>query len=289
MNSKVIILGTAQLMSGYGKTNFSSLSLEEIDKIFKYSFSKGIHALDTAPDYGDSEKIIGDLNAEHSITTKIPILRNNLISYVDWIDISIQTSLLNTKRKKITNLLFHSTEDMIKHFSNDVEQKLNDLRSSGLIENIGFSVYDADELSCAMNLFQPNLVQFPLNPFDQRFLEENLLIDLARQGISSYARSIFLQGILISDTSKNKNYFRQWHKELEEWKDFCSDLGLLPYEACIKFIKGIDNLTGFTFGVGSFKELKEIINAYHHKGVIQYECPLSSKLDLIDPRKWPQS
>ena len=287
MTEKAIILGTAQLMEGYGQTNFSSLSIEDINKIFRYSFQQGIHEIDTAPGYGESEKIIGLLDSRHEITTKIPTLADTNQSYADWVECSVRQSLQNTKKKYIKNLLFHNTEDFIKNFSTELEMKLIDLKAANLVQNIGFSVYDLEELKAAMSLFHPNLIQFPLNPFDQRFFESGILQELHLAGIDTYARSIFMQGILISKKIRNAQYFQKWNDELNAWRVFCANNDLLPYEACMKFITGCNFLTGYTFGVSSLEELRQISAATKLDGKIDCASFASHDLNLIDPRQWP--
>jgi aryl-alcohol dehydrogenase-like predicted oxidoreductase len=286
MSDQKIILGTAQLMQGYGTTNSLTPSIQEIEKIFSYAYENGIYQIDTAPEYGESEKIIGQIRSEHLLTTKVPTFQHCSDTYSSWVKDSVERSLQNTHKKHVTNLLFHNTQDMISNFSTELEVKLLELKSAGLVQNIGFSVYDRAELEDAMNLFSPDLIQFPLNPFDQRFLEDNLLKNLHDQGIDLFARSIFLQGILIANIVRNKEHFHRWSGELESWKQFCKNNGYLPYEACIKFIQGIDFLTGYTFGVGSLNELKQVVRAVTLDGTIDCKHFSSSDLDLIDPRRW---
>lgn len=287
MTKKAVILGTAQLMEGYGQTNFSSLSIEEISSIFHYSFQQGILEVDTAPGYGESEKIIGLLDIQHEITTKIPTLVDRNHSYADWVECSVRQSLQYTKKKYIKNLLFHNTEDLIKNFSTELEKKLNYLKAENLVQNVGLSVYDVDELKSAMDLIHPSLIQFPLNPFDQRFLSSGILKELHFAGINTYARSIFMQGILISKKIRNAQYFQQWNDELNAWRDFCAKNNILPYEACIKFITDCNFLTGYTFGVSSLEELHQISEAIKLDVAVDCTNFASCDLNLIDPRQWP--
>ena len=154
-------------------------------------------------------------------------------------------------------------------------------------QNVGLSVYDIDELKSAMGLIHPSLIQFPLNPFDQRFLSSGILKELHLAGIDTYARSIFMQGILISKKIRNAQYFQQWNNELNAWRDFCAKNNLLPYEACIKFITDCNFLTGYTFGVSSLKELLQISAAIKLDAAVDCTNFASCDLNLIDPRQWP--
>ena len=43
------------------------------------------------------------------------------------------------------------------------------------------------------------MIQFPISIFDQRFIQDGTLKFLKSKGIKLFARSIFLQGLLLKD------------------------------------------------------------------------------------------
>ena len=68
-----LAVGTAQLGLKYGLSN-SQIDSKEIKKIKDYLFKYNIECLDTAMNYGNSEKIIGNNNLNNlKIITKIKI------------------------------------------------------------------------------------------------------------------------------------------------------------------------------------------------------------------------
>ena len=78
-----ITLGTAQLGLKYGISNkIGKPNLNLIDKILKTATQNNIFSFDTAPDYGNSEEILGNYfnenknNFEPTIVTKIPSIRH---------------------------------------------------------------------------------------------------------------------------------------------------------------------------------------------------------------------
>ena len=78
-NTSKLMLGTAQLGGKYGITNVAGIpSKQKSCELIQYAVSSGIGYLDTAPGYGDSEKIIGnclnkfDLISRPIIVTKLP-------------------------------------------------------------------------------------------------------------------------------------------------------------------------------------------------------------------------
>ena len=53
---------------------------------------------------------------------------------------------------------------------------LNKLKKDKIIKNIGVSVYNSFELKKVLSVFKPNIVQFPINIFNQDFCDEIFFI-----------------------------------------------------------------------------------------------------------------
>ena len=73
---KRLTLGTAQFGKRYGVSNESceSVSIDEIERLLEYSLSHGITNLDTAFNYGNSERILGEIGVTgFTITSKITL------------------------------------------------------------------------------------------------------------------------------------------------------------------------------------------------------------------------
>lgn len=289
-NKKKLLLGTAQFQANYGKSQFNKLDSKEIHEILKFAYENHITELDTAPDYGHSEFLIGQANTKHLITSKIPSYSDISFGYSEWIETCLAQTLLNTKRQSIETILFHNAREFIENYSNEVNEKIIKIKENNLIKKIGVSVYDTSELEEILEIFRPDVIQFPLNPFDQRFIK-NYIKEMHVAGIETIARSIFLQGVLVSQKLKDQEYFLKWRQDLNDWRNFCQSQNLKPYEACIRFILEVDFLDGYTLGVGSLKELQEIasvITKLDGTGQLNaYDNFQTNDLNLIDPRRWP--
>ena len=88
------------------------------------------------------------------------------------------------------------------------------LKSEGLVKRIGVSVYDAAEIDGVLEIFRPDVVQLPLNIFDQRLIQSGHIKALQSAGIEIHARSAFLQGILLSERSALPDYFKRFDGSL---------------------------------------------------------------------------
>lgn len=74
-----LTLGTVQIGTTYGIDSLGKPSNVEANSILKYALDNGINVIDTSPDYGDSEQIIGNFlnnynnynNLEIYVVTKL--------------------------------------------------------------------------------------------------------------------------------------------------------------------------------------------------------------------------
>ena len=74
-----LALGTAKFGSSYGMSgnNNQKIELSEVRKIFDFARKIKISTLDTASQYGDSEKVLGKIGvSDFNLITKLPNLSN---------------------------------------------------------------------------------------------------------------------------------------------------------------------------------------------------------------------
>ena len=132
---------------------------------------------------------------EISILTKIPLLRDDC-NQINYIRNSIENSVKNLKCN-IDTLFFHNAKN-----SNIILQKYQSLKyilNEYSINTLGVSVYEPIEVDYLKDCKHQIAFQFPLNFVDRRFE------DVSMSEGKRYARSIFLQGLLVSDI-KLKDY-----------------------------------------------------------------------------------
>ena len=84
MKYSLLMLGTVQFGMDYGVANtHGKPSFETVKNILREAFDGGVNALDTAPEYGDSEEVIGNalkelgLLGKFKTVTKIPRVPEN--------------------------------------------------------------------------------------------------------------------------------------------------------------------------------------------------------------------
>ena len=160
-------LGSAQWGLKYGVSNSQGQSSpEEVSNILKVASSIGIKTIDTASSYGNSEKIIGQNNINNF----------NLITKISSNDFHGQGTFVNTFYKSLDNLglekiyalLLHDCDDLFTKEATPNIQSLKRLQELGLVQKIGFSAYNSNQIREALKVFIPDIVQLPFNVFDQR-------------------------------------------------------------------------------------------------------------------------
>ncbi len=267
------ILGTAQFGLNYGVSNTSGkIKRDDIQKILKYAIDAGVQYLDTANIYGESETKIGtfsELSDNFNIITKTTTFREKIKTNkkVKLIQDEFLKSLTKLSRQNVYALLIHDPMLILSEDGAEVFNALNKLKNIGLVEKIGVSVYTLNELEEILSLYSIDIVQFPLNVFNQSFGNSKYLKELKKKGIELHARSIFLQGLLLMSSDKLNFYFNPIKKKYTEYEKMLSNEKITKLQGALNYIKHFNELDGIVFGVQNHTELKEIIEALNLKTI----------------------
>jgi len=224
MNNKNIyrlVLGTAQFGMNYGIANKTGQpSTDEIAKILNLARHHGIHMIDTAIAYGDSEKNLGEVGLEgFEIVTKLPEIPDNT-DIESWILAEVQSSLARLRVKQLYGLLLHKPQQINTRLVENIINTLGILKKEKLVKKIGVSVYSPEELSNILTRFIPDIVQLPFNLIDQRFLCTGWFDKLQERNIEVHSRSVFLQGLLLMPYQEVTQKFNRWHQLWNTWFDW---------------------------------------------------------------------
>ncbi|WP_249872150.1 aldo/keto reductase [Oceanobacillus saliphilus] len=290
-----IALGTVQFGINYGVTNPSGRSpIQEVRQILEFASKNGISMLDTAPSYGESEKVLGGNSLTNfNLVTKTPFIKRQIIgeSEVDYVVKVFYDSLKKLGVKSLYGLIIHQISDIYKSGFEKLYVKLKQLKENGLVKKIGISVYEQSEIDYFLGRYKFDLIQLPLNVFDQRLLKTGTLSKLKEEDIEIHARSIFLQGILLAEPEVLHSQFREAQCVHTRYYEDLRANGLSLLEGALYFIKDITEIDYAVIGVNNFKQLNEIYNSYlnimNYKNVgIDYTKHSVSNEKIIDPRKW---
>jgi aryl-alcohol dehydrogenase-like predicted oxidoreductase len=283
-----IALGTANFNNSYGILKNQISNYHKIKNIPKILKNNRIDYLDTAFDYGDfiinKNKKIRNIK----VITKIKLPTKKELVFIDNLEEVIKKKLLKLNINSFDTILFHDINDLKSVYADRFIKKIKSLKRLNYFKKIGASIYDPKDLNIVFTKFTPDVIQLPINIFDNRILSSPWLKKLKRKKIIIQARSVFLQGILTSKISKlekilKNKYFLSKVKKLDTW---CKLNKISRQEACLNFIKSINVVDILVIGINNSKQLIEILNFLKKKNNIIFKDFSTNKLEVIDPRKW---
>ncbi len=287
---KRLILGTANFCDSYGIMN-KKMCQSEIIKILKYCLKNNINSFDTAPAYGQHVDLVGNFLKKKKINliSKTPIIFDeNKID--ELIGQSIKKTLNCFTIESIETLLIHNVKNFTKMKPEISLKTLINLKNEGKVKKIGVSIYDAQEFDIVCEFFIPDVVQLPINILDQRVIKNGLLEKIKEKDCEIHARSIFLQGLLLSDYSKIPKKLSALKQPLLLIDEICERNSLKRLKLFLEFIFSIKEIDAVVFGVESKNNLVEIYNEIKNfkqsNNKIKYDIFSINNSKILDARNW---
>jgi aryl-alcohol dehydrogenase-like predicted oxidoreductase len=284
-----IVIGTANFNQNYGLINSKIKNFHEANRILNYCRKKNIKYLDTSFSYNLSKKFINSLNFKDlNIITKIKLPKKNKKNFIDDLEKKLIKELKCYKANKFYALLLHNSKDLKSKYGNELLKKIMNFKKIGLVNKLGVSIYETNELNLIFKKFTPNIIQLPINIIDRRFLEKKIILKLKKMKIQIQARSIFLQGILTKNpkTLKSLKKNKKLYEIILSLYNWCAKKNFDLKEACLVFIKEQKSINFLTIGVESLEELKQNLSSLSKNKNFDLSRFVSKNKKIIDPRKW---
>lgn len=291
-----LCLGTAQFGLPYGITNdFGRVDEAVVQEILSTAFDAGIRRLDTAQAYGVAEQVLGRTlpkSRPFKIVTKLLRQSKSTFSHDDyraW-NIAFHRSCTFLAFNEIDALLLHDVNDLRKPGSNYLMHWMLDLRDKGFVKRLGVSIYSAEDLE-GISPDLLDVVQLPLSLYDQRLLRDGTIDKLISHGCAIHARSLYLQGLLLSKASDLPRWvnhaIRDHHARLE---NLASERGCTLLDLNLGFAKAQADLESIVIGICSVNQLRQLLDSWGHISLwkdSEWRNWAIDALDFVDPRRWP--
>lgn len=283
-----LALGTVQFGLPYGVSNaVGQVNCHSAAVILNHAILAGMDTLDTAVAYGESERCLGRAGvSEWQIVTKLPELTRLDVNAGDWVKEQVQGSLERLGVSHIKGLLLHKPGQLLGPQGDFLWEGLQDLKKSGVIRNIGYSVYEPCELDDLWTSFRPDIVQAPYSILDRQLSNSGWLQRLYDENIEIHVRSVFLQGLLLMHSKDRPKKFDRWPTIWTAWDAWLHERGITALQACIGFAMADPRISRVIVGVDTLKQLEEIL----HSTEIDFpEYPQELETDdpdLINPSRW---
>lgn len=290
MSSKLAI-GCAQFGLDYGVSNKQGqTTFEEVKKIADLADKLDIDTFDTAPSYGESELVLGQvLSIDAQIITKTIHISDDAIGVgqIECIQKAFKQSLNQLGRNKLHGLLVHSAGDFLKPGAGELYSWLKEKKDSGIIKKIGVSIYTAEQIDSVMEQFPVDLIQLPLNILDQRLCKSSHISHLKATGVEIHVRSVFLQGLLLMSLDQLPGYFKPYHTALVKVYEEARQRGLSTLELALAYCMNIPGIDKLIVGVNSFSQLEEIVSASKvNVETSELSYLASDEPGLLNPSLW---
>lgn len=284
-----LILGTAQLGLIYGVANRSGQpDAGMVAEILAQARSAGINTIDTAAAYGDAEKVLGQAGLDGwRVITKLPPMGREEPTFVAE---NVRNAILASRERlglrTIHAVLLHDATDATGPAGSTILETMSALRTEGVVEKIGISIYRSDDLEGLSSDHLPQIVQGPLNPLDQRLLSSGAILRLANSGTAFHARSLFLQGLLLMSPQDRPARFAPWADALQRFDSRSVALDIDPLALCIGFALAAPGVDQLVVGVETARQLKDIVSAVARAPAPDLTDLACEDPALLEPRYW---
>ena len=282
-----LILGTANFSGNYGQFLSKNFNTKKVNRIIQAAQHKGLVHFDTAKSYPNAEKFLGqflDQTKQVQVDTKISL--KYCIS-VDSIIEAVKESLSLLKIPKLETLYLHNPSLLLGEKSKMIIKAFDLVIEAGLAQNVGVSSYDYNDiLDCKQKYSNLSRFQINENICDRKLFYSEELNALANSGNKIYIRTIFLQGLLLTEPKRLSGQFKSISKQIHQLNEFACRNGTTVAQLCLAYAKSIRWADGIVVGVDSINQLNEIIYS-------NFELPNEWQNDISiipssisDPRNW---
>ncbi len=257
-----LAIGTAQFGLDYGVTNRAGqVSTGNAQAILSAARMAGVHTIDTAMAYGQSEAVLGRCDLRGwDVLTKLPPVPETIEDVPAWVRAQVagSRSRLGHFSRPLGGLLLHRPAQLLLPIGKSLLGALRDLKQEGWVESIGISIYDPSELAPLMAIHRFDLVQAPLSILDRRMLTSGWATRLQDQGVALHARSAFLQGLLL-DRQVQRDRFPAWQHLWDFWHAWLKQRNLSAVEACIRFLVALPQVEKIVLGFDSPDQFRQVL------------------------------
>lgn len=284
-----IILGTVQLGKNYGINNLSGKpSLSESFEILNSAYELGVRELDTAEDYGDSHKIIGQFHKEFP---------NRLFNIYTKHSFNNKKDIISSVRKnceelgipKLYGYMFHD----IRSINRNRYLEILEAKNSGLINYIGISVYTNEEINLVSSNYNDlDFIQIPFNLLDNSSLRGFCIENARKNGLKIFARSVFLQGLFFKSKQKLNEFSNKLTPYFDEIDSIKGCYDLTIEQLALNYVIQKKYIDKVLIGVESRSQLINNFKYIFNSGNIPHEEIDNIKVkdyNLLNPLFWKKN
>ena len=267
-----LCLGTVQFGLTYGINNRSGRPEQErVFAILDRALAAGIDRLDTAAAYGEAEKVLGEYIRSRQVADKVKVvtkLRPDFLDNTSKRTISFEQALTNEVQASLERLGLAQLDGYLLH-SASIEQlehaelgaAMAGIRESGLVNQVGASLYTPEQAMTALKTDWLDAVQVPYNILDRRLDQVGFFDRNSRraQSLTVYVRSLLLQGLLMMPEQEIPSHLSGIAPHLRELDQWLAGQGIDRLTAAFGFVSSRPGVDAVVVGVDSLEQLEQYL------------------------------
>lgn len=252
-------LGTVQFGLPYGINNHvGQPDRADVFLMLDQALAAGVDCWDTAAAYGEAEHILGEYIRKRRCAANVKLISKLRPDFYDTL--SKGTLIAGSVRREVEASLqllgVDRLDGFFLHRASHLDlpgmpDALQELQASGLVRQIGVSVYEpaqANEVKCTEWM---DAIQVPYNVFDQRLDRAGFFAGLEerRRPLSVFARSALLQGLIVMKDDEVPKYLGEIKRYLRELDWILGKYGLDRFSGAVQFVLAHNKVDFLVFGV----------------------------------------
>ena len=263
-----LMLGTVQLGMPYGIANKTGQpNYNDVVKIIAAAIDGGTNCFDTAASYGTSEEILGcvlkELGIADDVTvvTKVRALTPEELADRSHAVMVIKQSIeLSRRRLKLDCLpivLFHREADA------EFIDVLAGLKDEGKLSHVGVSCDNSPGPALEfVTSGRASALQLPANILDHRHLRSGVLEQAKSRSIAIFARSVYLQGLLVMAEGQIPSELAEIIPALRTLQAIADVAGMPLKELALRYLLSQTGITSVLAGVETAQQVIDNLNMF---------------------------
>ena len=300
-----LCLGTVQFGLAYGINNRSGRPEQQrVFAILDRALAAGIDRLDTAAAYGEAEKVLGEYIRSRQVADRVKVVSKlrpdfldntykGTVSLEQAVSDEVQASLERLGLARLDGYLLHSAScEQLEH--GELGAALASVRESGLVRQVGASLYTPEQAMTALQTDWLDAVQVPYNILDRRLDQAGFFDRNSRRSrpLTVYVRSLLLQGLLLMSEQEIPPHLSAIVPHLRELDQWLAGQGIDRLAAAFGFVASRPGVDAVVVGVDSVEQLEQYLALSARIG--DYSAILSEGLQrfseieprLLSPNLW---
>lgn len=298
----VIALGTVSLGVDYGieaPGGFGRPAEADAVRLLQQAADAGINLFDTAPAYGESERLLGQALRSHPqcyIATKVPVPTDANGSPMHGTPLrrAVQGSMENSLRALQRDVLdivqiHNATIDVM--MQGEIADTLIEAQRQGKVRSLGASVYGEEAALAAVEAGCFDVLQVAYNVLDQR-MARRVFPAAERGGVGILVRSALLKGALTAKAPWLPPELAGLKGAAERARDILAGSWQSLPEAAVRFCLSAPQVATVLIGARTLEELRPALAAAEAGPLSEEVLARTPALALaeerwLNPSCWP--